>query len=338
MQIVPIKQTHLPYSFYLVILLSLATACKKKTKPYNLSLSKQGQDPPNVTPPTSPSPEVAQNKRSNTTPPVSLKQGQNKRSNTAPPASSAQWPMHNASSKKTDQASITHHLDKMIQHEKSCRKTFSQALNPVQDLNERDKMIAEFVKARNQRIDIFNQTLKKVADSHEKQRLISEFEGVKEMCQEANALNSRYVNLSDPIEQKKKNRERGDIVESYNGYSIESKRQQIRRRVEALMQFARENRDKLPNMQNKQEEGASCAICHSAGSVGLLPCGDCVHTDCLAEKMIATWRKGIEYISTCPGSCDRYIHFHYFLSDDTYAFNQLTLTQWEEIFFKPKQT
>ncbi|UWW97339.1 MAG: hypothetical protein NMK33_02130 [Candidatus Cardinium sp.] len=237
--------------------------------------------------------------------------------------------MPNSGSVKEDQVSIISRLGMMVREEKTCREIFSQKLSGITALTERDQMIASYVKERNQRIETFNLLLKKVIDFSENQRLIKEFHDTSGMCGELNVLNDQYVGVS-----KEKFQKRGDIVEKYNGYLVESKRQQIRRRVEDLMSFTANNPSICPN---KQGQGISCAMCHLTESVGLLPCGDYVHVGCLVEEMIAVWKKGYEFVYTCPGSCGSYLGFHYFLFDDAYAKKPLTLDGVKkEIFFKPR--
>ncbi|MCT4696842.1 hypothetical protein [Candidatus Cardinium sp. TP] len=325
----PTKQTHLPYSFYLAVLLSLATSCPQKTTQRNLPLSNQVKNGPNAMLPTSPSSEVAQKKGLNTTPPDSLKQGQSTNLNTTRPVSPTPPPVHSASSKKTDQISIINHLEQIIQNEKSYGETFSKALKPVENLDERDKMIAAFVKERDRRVGMLNQRLIEIVDPNERQRLIKEFEGTKEMCQKVNAMGRCSSNVLE-MNQEKYEREVGDIVERYNGYLVESRRPQFKRQVKDMINLVAKHPSIFPN---KQEQDAQCAICHKTESVGLLPCGDYVHVNCLVEKMISVWRQSMDLICRCPGSCSGYLNIIHFLSYNSHE-KKLTLDSLKEIISK----
>ncbi|WP_342264986.1 hypothetical protein [Cardinium endosymbiont of Philonthus spinipes] len=298
------KWGYLPYwGFCLVVLLHFAGACKEKKSASSLHLPKRNQ---------------IESPFSNAS---SSNQIENDGSNIAQPAlSSLKQPATNAldSEKKETQTSLIDSLNTMVQEEKQYREAFSQKLSQITDINTRDKVIASCRKERNQRIEALNALLEKVADPNKKQQLIAEFNGVVAMCVERNDLNEKYAGWSE-----EKARRIGDIMEKYSGYAIESKRQQIRDRVKKLF-ISTHNQD------------AQCAICHKTESVGLLPCGDYVHADCLVEAMIFVWRKGHEFVYTCPGSCGNYLVFHYFLMDDAYAEKYLNPDKQEEIFFKPR--
>lgn len=302
------KWGYLPYwGFCLVVLLHFAGACKEKKSASSLHLPKRNQ---------------IESPFSNAS---SSNQIENDGSNIAQPAlSSLKQPTTDALlSEKEEKISITSLAHAAVKEEKEYRETFSQELSAIKDLSERDKLIESFIKKRNQRIETFNTLLQKVGDSAEKQRLIEEFQDTKGMCDEWNLLSKHYAGVPDPIKRKQQDQELGDIVEKYNGYRIESKRQQIRDRVKKLF-------------KSTHNQDAQCAICHKTESVGLLPCGDWVHADCLVEAMIFVWRKGHEFVYTCPGSCGNYLVFHYFLMDDAYAEKYLNPDKQEEIFFKPR--
>lgn len=285
-----LKRVYLPYSFYLMVLLNFTGGCRGKKPASPLPLSKQVEAANRASCSSSPVPE----------------------SNVVP--------MNNSGSGEEDQSSIIR-LDTMAEEEKQYREKFSQALSAIKDLSERDKMIGSFVKERELRMDRFNLLLKEVIDPNEEQRLIREFDDTKGMREELRSLNGQYVGVSE-----EKAKKRGDIVEKYTGWKIESRRNQIRRRVEALMQCQ-------AVFSNRQEQGAQCVICHSTGSVDLLPCNDYVHVGCLVEEMISVWRQGIEYAPRCPGSCGNYLSSSYFLcNDDKYANAYLNPLGLKEIF------
>ncbi len=343
------KLTRMPYNCYLVLLLSLATTCLSKKRPQTDSAKlKQSCNSPSTTTPVAPRSNQAKN-NSNNTPPATTATNQapisnqtKNKSNNTPPAITAtnQTPIiYNSSSGKEDQVATIRDLNTVIQKNQKHNESFSQKLSKIQDLSERDKEIASFVKDRNLLIESFNLRLKNVLDPIEKQRLMSEFMSINKMNQE---LKSCVPTSFDSSKQSIKafneeiRKKQGDVIEVWTGYPIESQRPRIKRRIKELIYFVNNN----PSLfRNKQKQGAECAICHESESIGLLPCGDYVHVDCLTESIIAQFRLGMDHwVLECPGSCRNYLTKTYFLDNDTHARTYLSPDRWEEIFYKPKNT